>query len=196
MTVEYLAPGVYVEEIALRAHPIEGVPTSTAAYTGVYLVDVQVAPKAADGVSAPSVPGIGRETVAALARLASHAPEWTDFNPPDPGVTLIDLLAFLAETVLYRAQPLPREALPAAARLACASLALASGGKAKPERATLSVAAVVGRGIVEGLDVSIGGGPRVTIGAGTAIGGMGQDTAPDADPSSDRNRAVKRKKDP
>lgn len=31
---EFLAPGVYVEEVSLRAHSIEGVPTSTAAFIG------------------------------------------------------------------------------------------------------------------------------------------------------------------
>ena len=31
---EYLAPGVYIEEIELGPRPIEGVPTSTAAFIG------------------------------------------------------------------------------------------------------------------------------------------------------------------
>jgi phage tail sheath protein FI len=31
---EYLAPGVYVEELASNAHPVEGVPTSTAGFVG------------------------------------------------------------------------------------------------------------------------------------------------------------------
>src|SRR5512138_2726956 len=31
---EYLAPGVYVEEISFNAHSIEGVPTSTTAFVG------------------------------------------------------------------------------------------------------------------------------------------------------------------
>ena len=35
---EYLAPGVYVEEISFRAHSIEGVPTSTAAFIGPTLI--------------------------------------------------------------------------------------------------------------------------------------------------------------
>src|SRR5260370_20021941 len=34
---EYLAPGVYVEEIELGARPIEGVSTSTAGFLGVTL---------------------------------------------------------------------------------------------------------------------------------------------------------------
>ena len=32
---EYLAPGVYVEEVSFRAKSIEGVPTSTTGYAGV-----------------------------------------------------------------------------------------------------------------------------------------------------------------
>jgi phage tail sheath protein FI len=32
---EYLAPGVYVEEIEIGAKPIEGVSTSTAAFLGI-----------------------------------------------------------------------------------------------------------------------------------------------------------------
>jgi phage tail sheath protein FI len=35
---EYSAPGVYVEEISFRAHSIEGVPTSTAAFIGPALI--------------------------------------------------------------------------------------------------------------------------------------------------------------
>ena len=32
---EYLAPGVYVEEVSFRAKSIEGVPTSTTGFAGV-----------------------------------------------------------------------------------------------------------------------------------------------------------------
>jgi hypothetical protein len=31
-----------------------------------------------------------------------HSPEWLDFNRSDPGVTLIELFAFLGENLLYR----------------------------------------------------------------------------------------------
>ena len=34
---QYLAPGVYVEEVSFRAPSIEGVGTSTAAFAGVTL---------------------------------------------------------------------------------------------------------------------------------------------------------------
>ena len=33
---EYLAPGVYVEEVPFRSHPIEGVPTSNAAFIDIF----------------------------------------------------------------------------------------------------------------------------------------------------------------
>jgi hypothetical protein len=42
-----------------------------------------------------------------LARVPVHTPEWTNFNHSDPGVTLVQLFAFLAETVLYRANLVP-----------------------------------------------------------------------------------------
>lgn len=44
---------------------------------------------------------------AALARIPVHTPEWTNFNRSDPGVTLIEVFAFLTETLLYRANQIP-----------------------------------------------------------------------------------------
>src|SRR5512143_1190019 len=43
----------------------------------------------------------------ALARIPVHTPEWTNFNRSDPGVTLIEVFAFLTETLLYRANQIP-----------------------------------------------------------------------------------------
>jgi baseplate J-like protein len=43
----------------------------------------------------------------ALARVPVHNPEWTNFNHSDPGVTLLELFAFLAENLLYRANQMP-----------------------------------------------------------------------------------------
>lgn len=42
-----------------------------------------------------------------LARIPTHTPEWTNFNVSDPGVTLIQLFAFLTESLLYRANQIP-----------------------------------------------------------------------------------------
>jgi predicted phage baseplate assembly protein len=40
-------------------------------------------------------------------RIQAHTPEWTQINPGDPGVALIDLFAWLAETILYRQNLIP-----------------------------------------------------------------------------------------
>ncbi|MEA3061804.1 MAG: hypothetical protein QOJ94_1585 [Sphingomonadales bacterium] len=42
-----------------------------------------------------------------LARVPIHTPEWTNFNASDPGVTLVQLFAFLAEAMIYRANQIP-----------------------------------------------------------------------------------------
>src|SRR6186713_250055 len=42
-----------------------------------------------------------------LARVPVHTPEWTNFNQSDPGVTLVQLFAFLTESLLYRANLIP-----------------------------------------------------------------------------------------
>jgi len=43
----------------------------------------------------------------ALARLPAHAPEWTNHNASDPGVTLIELFAYFTEILLYRLARIP-----------------------------------------------------------------------------------------
>src|SRR5436305_10355265 len=43
----------------------------------------------------------------ALARIPVHNPEWTNFNKSDPGVTLVELFAFLTENLLYRSNQIP-----------------------------------------------------------------------------------------
>jgi hypothetical protein len=43
----------------------------------------------------------------ALARTTVHTPEWTNYNRSDPGVTLIEVFAFLTESLLYRANQIP-----------------------------------------------------------------------------------------
>ena len=34
--------------------------------------------------------------------LASHAPGWTNHNEADPGVTILEVMAWLAEGLVYR----------------------------------------------------------------------------------------------
>src|ERR671936_288722 len=43
-------------------------------------------------------------------RLDVVAPGWTDDRDSDPGLTLIQLFAFLAETLLFRANAIPERA--------------------------------------------------------------------------------------
>lgn len=90
---ESLYPGVYVLEVEGQVRPIEGVSTSTADF-------------------------LGDELLAGVMHLAKRLrPEWTDHNDHDPGLTLLDLSAWLAEAALYRLDR-PGSAGPAAARLA------------------------------------------------------------------------------
>ncbi len=46
-----------------------------------------------------------------LLRIPRYAPEWTDFNDSDPGVTLIETFAWLAETIGYRLNQAPERCL-------------------------------------------------------------------------------------
>jgi hypothetical protein len=59
-------------------------------------------------------------------RVAAHAPGWVDNNESDPGVVLIELFAFLTESLLYRANAIPERGRSSAARLAKFALALAN----------------------------------------------------------------------
>ena len=49
-----------------------------------------------------------REILAeALARIPAHNPEWTNFNDSDPGITVLQLFAFMTESITYRANLIP-----------------------------------------------------------------------------------------
>ncbi|MEM7584786.1 MAG: putative baseplate assembly protein [Acidobacteriota bacterium] len=43
----------------------------------------------------------------ARRRIPRYTPEWTDFNPSDPGMTLIELYAWLSEMMLYQMNRVP-----------------------------------------------------------------------------------------
>jgi hypothetical protein len=43
----------------------------------------------------------------AITRVEAHTPEWSNIAPGDPGSALIDLFAWLAETILYRQNLIP-----------------------------------------------------------------------------------------
>jgi hypothetical protein len=38
----------------------------------------------------------------AIAMIHRYAPSWTNYNPSDPGITLVELLAYFTEMLLYR----------------------------------------------------------------------------------------------
>jgi hypothetical protein len=52
-----------------------------------------------------------------IARIPAHTPEWTQPRTGDPGVTLVELFAWLADTVLYRANLIPQRQRVAFLRL-------------------------------------------------------------------------------
>ncbi|MFE2879323.1 hypothetical protein ACFXG6_25420 [Streptomyces roseus] len=43
----------------------------------------------------------------AVARIPVHTPEWTNFNRSDPGITLVELFAFMTDSLLYRVNQIP-----------------------------------------------------------------------------------------
>jgi hypothetical protein len=45
----------------------------------------------------------------AIAMLPRYAPGWTNHNPSDPGITLVELLAYFAEQFIYRLNRVTRE---------------------------------------------------------------------------------------
>jgi predicted phage baseplate assembly protein len=44
-----------------------------------------------------------------LARIPVYAPEWTDLGPSDPGITLLELVAHLGESLLFRFNQIPEQ---------------------------------------------------------------------------------------
>src|SRR6202165_984491 len=76
---KYLPRGVYLEESAAGVKPIAGVSTST--------IDIETA----------------RALVAAIESIVERPqPNWTRSNDADPGITLIELFAWVAEGLLFR----------------------------------------------------------------------------------------------
>lgn len=47
----------------------------------------------------------------AVARLRQACPEWTDLSPGDPGMALIEVFAYLTETLLFRLNKVPERTL-------------------------------------------------------------------------------------
>jgi hypothetical protein len=46
----------------------------------------------------------------AKALIAARSPEWTDLSPSDPGITLLEVFAYLTDTLLYRVNRIPEKA--------------------------------------------------------------------------------------
>ena len=43
-----------------------------------------------------------------LLRIPRYCPEWTNYNPSDPGVTMVELFAWLTDQMLMRFNQVPR----------------------------------------------------------------------------------------
>ena len=43
----------------------------------------------------------------AIRLIPQYCPDWTNYNPSDPGVTLIELFAWMTEMILYRLNKVP-----------------------------------------------------------------------------------------
>jgi hypothetical protein len=78
--IELRYPGVFVVELATHPTPIEGVPTAS---TG------------ADALQQAALDS-------GTARLPAATPEWTDANPGDPGITLLEILAYTLDALGHR----------------------------------------------------------------------------------------------
>lgn len=176
---EYLAPGVYLEEMDASASAIPGVATST-------------------------VEAIAEPLRAAMVRvLKTTRPDWTDAGRHDPGITLIELFAFVTESLLARDDPVG-EARRAAAAALFAGLASPVGGPCGPvvrprylagqvlDAASLTAEqsyhrgksrrhnlAFHGFGVVGGLGVAIdsGASPHVVVAPGHAVDPRGEEIA-------------------
>ena len=45
----------------------------------------------------------------ARRRIIRYCPEWTDYNLSDPGITLIELFAWMTEQLVYRLNRVPEK---------------------------------------------------------------------------------------
>ena len=100
-----------------------------------------------------------RQLVAeARRRIEQTCPEWTDRSPSDPGMVLVDVFAYLTDTMLYRLNRLPEKAYVAFLRLL--------GVRLQPPSAA-SVTLTFSRARAGERPLSIPQGTRVTVGRST-----------------------------
>ncbi len=45
----------------------------------------------------------------AMRLIPRYCPEWTDHNPTDPGITIVELMAWMTELILYRLNRVPEK---------------------------------------------------------------------------------------
>lgn len=91
---EYLYPGVYIEEYASHLKSIPGVSTTTEDASG-------------------------RSLAVEIFEVVRRArPDWTGFDAADPGLTLLELIAWLSEMAIYRVDVIPERGRRAAMRAA------------------------------------------------------------------------------
>src|SRR5260370_34249234 len=45
----------------------------------------------------------------AMRLIPRYCPEWTDHNPSDPGITILELCAWMTELILYRLNRVPEK---------------------------------------------------------------------------------------
>jgi hypothetical protein len=102
-----------------------------------------------------------------LGRIRVHNPEWTNLHRSDPGVTLVEVFAFLTESLLYRANLIPERnrrkflkllGVPLAPATAARGLVAFSNDRGPLETTTLPAGLEVTAGalsfrIDQGLDV-------------------------------------------
>jgi hypothetical protein len=91
----------------------------------------------------------------ALARVPVHTPEWTQLAQSDPGVTLVELFAFMTESLLYRSNRVPENSrlkflnllgLPLAPASPARGLAVLTSKRAQPVTTTLAAGSEIRAG--------------------------------------------------
>ncbi|EAR22006.1 putative baseplate assembly protein [Nitrococcus mobilis] len=88
-----------------------------------------------------------------VRRIPIYNPEWTDHNPSDPGITLLELFAFLGENLLYRFNQIPEST-----RLEYLQLLQIPLRPAQPARALVAMSTEVLNGVLveKGTEVKAG----------------------------------------
>jgi hypothetical protein len=86
-----------------------------------------------------------------VQRIPVYAPEWTDHNESDPGITLLELFAFLGENLLFRFNQIPETT-----KLAYLKLLRIPMRPAVPARALIAIERTLPVNPLEKVNVDIG----------------------------------------